>query len=323
VVGLNYAPDHYDSDHQSHPDWKLFASESSSGFRSRGIYSSGNNQSSSYDDSWAGWGQSAEQSWKDVDSRAWVAGEFIWTGIDYIGEPTPYEWPSKSSYFGAIDTANFPKDVFYFYQSRWNHDGPAMVHVVPMDWTSWAPGQSVRVLVYSNADSVELFLNGSSLGSKAEDPVAGHANAGHLEWSVPFAAGTLEARATKNGAAVATDTVKTAQAAASLAVTADRASIVADGRDLAFVEVDVVDAQGVLVPRASDMIDFEIEGPGVLVGVDNGDATNHESYKGQSRSAFSGKALAIIQATTTPGTITVTAKSGSLEPGSVTIATKR
>jgi beta-galactosidase len=321
IVGINYAPDQYDSLHKSHPSWKLFASESSSAFRSRGIYKSSNNQSSSYDDSVAGWGTSAERSWTDVNSRAWVAGEFIWTGVDYIGEPTPYEWPSKSSYFGAIDTANFPKDIFYFYQSRWNHGGPAMVHIVPMDWTNWTSGQSVRVFAYSNADSVELFLNGKSLGSKNVDPTPGHPNAGHLEWSVPFATGTLEAKATKGGSVVASNKVQTASAAASLALNADRASIKADGRDLVFVEVDVVDAQGVLVPRASDKIDFAIDGPGTLVGVDNGDATNHESYKGHSRSAFSGKALAIIQSTTTPGMVTVKATSGSLKGSSVVIAT--
>src|SRR5450755_158358 len=136
VVGVNYAPDRYDSLHTAHPTWKIFASESSSALRSRGIYNNSNNQESSYDDSWAGWGASAEASWTNVNTRAFVAGEFIWTGIDYIGEPTPYTWPSKSSYFGAIDTADFPKDVFYFYQSKWNASGPTMVHVVPMDWTS-------------------------------------------------------------------------------------------------------------------------------------------------------------------------------------------
>ena len=321
IVGINYAPDRYDSLHQSHANWKLFASESSSAFRSRGIYQSGNNQSSSYDDSVAGWGQSAEQSWADVNKRPWVAGEFIWTGIDYIGEPTPYEWPSKSSYFGAIDTANFPKDIYYFYQSRWNYGGPTMVHIVPMDWTSWTPGQPVRVFAYSNADSVELFLNGKLLGSKNVDPVAGHPNAGHLEWSVPFATGMLEAKATKGGSLLASDKVQTAGAPASLVFKVDRTSIRADGQDLAFVEVDVVDVQGVLVPRANDEIDFSIDGPGTIAGVDNGDATNHEPYQGRSRSAFSGKALAIIRSTTTPGSVTVKATSGSLTASSTTIAT--
>jgi len=321
IVGINYAADLYDSLHKSHPTWKLFASESSSAFRSRGIYNNNNTQATSYDTNVAGWGASSEKSWTDVNTRAWVAGEFIWTGVDYIGEPTPYEWPAKSSYFGAIDTANFPKDIFYFYQSRWNYDGPPMVHIVPMDWTSWTTGKSVQVFVYSNADSVELFLNGSSLGSKVVDPVAGHANSGHLLWSVPFAAGTLQAKATKNGELVATDIVQSAGAPANLALKVDRAAIDADGRDLAFVEIDVTDAQGVLVPQASNKIDFVLEGPGTLVGVDNGDPISHESYKANFRSAFSGKALAIVQSSTMPGTITLRATSGSLKGGSVAITT--
>jgi beta-galactosidase len=316
LVGINYAPDRYDSVHTSNPSYKMLASESSSALRSRGIYNSNNTQCSSYDDQAAGWGATAEASWKNVNTRAWIAGEFIWTGFDYIGEPTPYTWPAKSSYFGIIDTANFPKDVYYFYQSKWNAGGPPMVHIVPMNWTNWTSGQSVKVMVYTNADSVELFLNGKSQGSKTMD-----AATGHLQWSVPFATGTLEAKASKGGTVVASDKLQTAGAAAALTVQADRSSIVADGRDLSFVEVDVVDAQGVLVPQASNTIDFTISGPGTIVGVDNGNPISHESYKGTSRSAFSGKALAIIQSTTSAGTITLKAAAGSLTGGSVTITT--
>jgi len=316
VVGINYAPDRYDSVHTAHPTWKMFASESSSALRSRGIYNNDNTQCSSYDDYAAGWGATAEASWKNVNTRAWIAGEFIWTGFDYIGEPTPYVWPAKSSYFGAIDTAYLPKDAFYFYQSKWNASGPPMVHLVPMDWTSWTKGQQVKVMAYTNADSVELFLNGSSLGSKTID-----AATGHLQWSVPFATGTLEAKASKGGAVVATDTVQTAGAAAALALKVDRATIAADGRDLAFVEVDVVDAQGVVVPQASDKVDFALSGPGSIAGLDNGNSVSHESYKGTSRSVFSGKAMAIVQSTTTPGSITLDASSGALKGASVTITT--
>jgi beta-galactosidase len=316
VVGVNYAPDRYDTLHTAHPTWKIFASESSSALRSRGIYNNSNNQESSYDDSWAGWGASAESSWTNVNTRAFVAGEFIWTGIDYIGEPTPYTWPSKSSYFGAIDTADFPKDVFYFYQSKWNASGPTMVHVAPMDWTSWTKGQAVKVMVYTNADSVELFLNGTSQGSKTMT-----ATTGHLQWSVPFATGTLQAKATKGGTVVATDTVQTAGAAAKLVLAADRSSITADGRDLAFVEVDIDDAQGIVVPKANNTIAVSVTGPGTLVGLDAGDSTNHDSYKGTSHAAFSGKLMAIVRSTTTPGTITLTASSGSLTGSSVMVTT--
>ena len=312
--------------HSSHPTWKLFASESSSAVRSRSVYktpvttnilSSSDNQCSSYDNSVVSWGTSAEGSWSSVNTRAsYIAGEFIWTGFDYIGEPTPYGWPSKSSYFGAIDTAGFPKDIFYFYQSKWNAAGPTMVHIVPMDWTSWTAGQAVTVWVYTNADSAELFLNGTSQGSKTMNSTTAH-----LQWSVPFATGTLQAKATKGGTVVATDTVQTAGAAAKLALKADRASITADGRDLAYVEVDIVDAQGVVVPQASNTIAFTISGPGALVGLDAGDSTNHDSYKGTSHAAFSGKLMAIVQSTTTAGTITLKATSGSLTGGSVVITT--
>jgi beta-galactosidase len=325
VVGLNYAPYVYDSLHSSNPTWKFFASESSSAVRSRDVYktpvttnilTSSDNQCSSYDNSVVSWGTSAEGSWSSVNTRAFIAGEFIWTGFDYIGEPTPYSWPSKSSYFGAIDTAGFPKDIFYFYQSKWNAAGPTMVHIVPMDWTSWTAGQSVTVWAYSNADSVELFLNGKSQGSKTMTGTTAH-----LQWSVPFATGTLQAKATKGGVVVATDTVQTAGAAASLALKADRASIAADGSDLAYVEVDIVDAQGVVVPQANDTIAVTISGSGALVGLDAGDSTNHDSYKGTSHAAFSGKLMAIVQSTTTAGSVTLKATSGSLTGGSVDITT--
>ena len=316
LVGINYAPDRYDSVHTSNPAYKMLASESSSALRSRGIYNNNNNQQSSYDDTAAGWGHTAETSWKNVNTRAWIAGEFIWTGFDYIGEPTPFEWPSKSSYFGAIDTATFPKDVFYFYQSKWNASGPTMVHIVPMNWTNWTAGQAVKVLVYSNADSVEVFLNDKSQGSKTVDP-----SVSKLQWSVPFATGTLVAKATKGGAVAATDTLKTAGAAAALTLKADRATITADGRDLSFVEVDIVDAQGVIVPQANNRVDFTITGPGAIVGLDGGDPTNHDSYKGTSHAAFSGKLMAIVQSTTTAGKVTLKASSGSLTGSSVDITT--
>ena len=334
VVGLNYAPYVYDSLHSSNPTWKFFASESSSAVRSRGVYelpvtsnilTSSTTQCSSYDNSVVSWGTSAEGSWQSVNTRDFIAGEFIWTGFDYIGEPTPYAWPAKSSYFGAIDTSGFPKDIYYFYQSRWNYDGPTMVHITPMDWTSWTAGESVPVYVYSNADSVELFLNGTSLGSKNVDPKPADPNSGHLQWSVTFASGTLEAKATKNGAVVATDTVQTAGAPAGVVLKVDRGSIAADGLDLAYVEADIVDSKGVLVPQADNEIDFSVTGPGTLVGVDNGNAISHESYKGASRAAFSGKALAIIQSTTSAGKVTIQATSGTgataLSTGSVDVLT--
>ena len=288
VVGLNYAPYVYDSLHSSHPTWRFFASESSSAVRSRGCCRVAGHvehsdvqhkQVSSYDNSVVSWGTSAEGSWQAINTRNFIAGEFIWTGFDYIGEPTPYGWPSKSSYFGAIDTAGFPKDIFYFYQSRWNSGGPTMVHIVPVDWTSWTAGQQVPVWAYSNADSVELFLNGQSLGSKTVDANPSDSGSARLAWLVPFATGTLRSKATKNGVVVATDTVQTAGSPAALALKPDRTTITADGSDLSYVEVDVVDAKGVLAPQASNTIAFSIAGPGAIAGVDNGNPVSHESTR--------------------------------------------
>jgi len=179
----------------------------------------------------------------------------------------------------------------------------------------------VPVYVYSNADSVELFLNGTSLGSQDINPAPSQPGSGHLLWTVPFAKGTLQAKATKNGAVAVTDTVQTAGAAAALKLTADRTTIAADGSDLAYVEVDIVDASGIVVPQAANVVTFTVTGAGAIAGVDNGDATSHEPYTGTTRSAFSGKALAILRSTKTSGTITLQATSGVLTSASVQIVT--
>ena len=323
LLGFSYSALDYTPYHTNHPTWKLIASESSSAVRSRGVYhlpvnqnvlTSSDNQCSSYDNSVVSWGNSAEDSWSAVNTRSYMAGEFVWTGFDYIGEPTPYNWPAKSSYFGIVDTAGFPKDIYYFYQSKWNSSGPPMVHIVPMDWTSWSAGQSVPVYVYTNCTSVELLLNGQSLGSKSMN-----ASTGHLRWDVTFASGTLRAQASNDGEAIAYDEVQTAGPAAKIILKVDRKHISANGIDLAFVEADVTDANDVLVPQASQKIDFTVIGPGTIVAVDNGNPVSLEAYKAASRSAFNGKALAIVQSTSTPGAISLQATSRGLTSGSIDI----
>src|SRR5262245_55790040 len=220
VVGYNYAPyaGDYDADHTAHPTWKLLGTEISAAVRSRGIYhtpagtvtkatsmSMPDRQCSSYDNETAGFGETAQVSYSYDNSRAFVAGSFIWAGFDYIGEPTPYSsYPSKRSYYGAIDTAGFPKDVYYFYKSRWTAE--PMVHILP-HW-NWTAGTTVTVYVYNNCESVELFLNNASQGSKAMT-----SSTLRLEWSVPWASGTLRADCKVGGSVVATDQVKTAGAA--------------------------------------------------------------------------------------------------------------
>lgn len=317
LVGYNYFPFMYDSGYKEHPEWKMFGSETSSAVRSRGIYKTptseniltdNDNQCSSYDNSVVSWGNSAESSYTEINKRKNMFGEFIWTGFDYIGEPTPYKWPSKSSYFGIVDTCGFPKDIYYFYQSKWTTK--PMVHVLP-HW-NWSNGTSVEVWAYSNCDTVELFLNGTSLGSKTVG------NAGHLSWNVNWAPGTLRAKGTKGGTVVY-DEVTTAGNASKVLLKPDREYIAADGKDLVYIEADIADSNNVLVPTATNTVNFSISGPGEIVGVDNGNGASIEPYKANSRKAFSGKCLVIVQPTKTSGEIVVTANSNGLSPASVTI----
>jgi beta-galactosidase len=327
VVGYNYAPyaGDYDADHAAHPTWNLLGTEISAAVRSRGIYhtpastitkattqSSPDRQSSSYDNEAAGFGETAQVSYAYDNSRAFVAGSFIWAGFDYIGEPTPYHtYPSKSSYYGAIDTAGFPKDVYYFYKSRWTTE--AMVHILP-HW-NWTAGTTVTVFVYNNCDSVELFLNNTSQGSKTMT-----ASTLRLEWNVAWASGTLRADCRRGTSVAATAQVRTAGAASRIALSADRTAIRADGKDLVFITGDIQDANGAIVPSAENTVSFAVSGAGRLVGVDNGNPIDTASYKGTSRKAFSGKVLAIIQSTGSPGQITVTATSSGLTMASTTVS---
>ncbi|MGB7540117.1 MAG: glycoside hydrolase family 2 TIM barrel-domain containing protein, partial [Anaerolineales bacterium] len=279
AVGYNYNTHLYDLHHAQFPDWKMYASETSSAVRTRGVYKTptGQNlltgddlQCSSYDNSIVEWGLSAEESWKRVNSRKFIAGEFIWSGFDYIGEPTPYAWPAKSSYFGIVDTCGFPKDAYYFYRSRWT-DRP-MLHLLP-HWNGRAD-ETVPVWAYTNCDEVELFHGKVSLGVRrfeADGPL-------HLEWKVPFRPGVLRAVGRKNGRIVARDEIRTAGAPAAVRLSADRNAISADGKDLAFVTADIVDAKGVIVPDAANRVRFHRTGPGEIAGVDNGDPFCREPY---------------------------------------------
>jgi beta-galactosidase len=319
LVGYNYNPGIYAARHSEHPGWKIFGSETSSAVRSRGIYKTptnqniltgSDNQCSSYDNSVVSWGNSAESSYTEINNRRFIAGEFIWTGFDYIGEPTPYGWPSKSSYFGIIDTCGFPKDIYYFYQSKWSTT--PMVHILP-HW-NWSNGTTVEVWAYSNCDTVELFLNGVSQGAKNVG------NSLHLSWNVSWSSGTIQAKGTKGGTVVY-DEITTAGSPARVQLIPDRTSIIADGTDLVFIETTITDSNGVLVPDATNTVNFSVSGPGTIVGVDNGNSPSTESYKGNTRKAFSGKCLVIVQATKTAGSIVVNASSSGLSSGSVTITT--
>lgn len=266
---------------------------------------------SSYDNSTAPWGAGHEEMWKLVKKHDWFSGMYIWTGWDYLGEPTPFPWPAVSSYFGIIDLAGFPKDPYYFYQSEWTNT--PVLHIFP-HW-NWKPGEKVDIVAYfNNADEVELFLNGRSQGTKRKQ-----GDDMRVFWRLAFEPGLLKAVSRKNGKVVLSREVRTAEPPAKIVLTPDRQEIKADGTDLSFVTVKVVDKNGTLVPLADNLVKFDLIGPGSIVGVDNGNQISHESFKANQRKAFHGMALAIVQAKQKPGRIMLKAAAEGLEPASVVI----
>lgn len=339
LVGFNYSENNYQGYHDMHPEWKLYGAETSSATRSRGVYThpydynSGTTyddlQQSSYDNDYVAWGRTAEDAWKADRDLKHIAGQFIWTGFDYIGEPTPYydTFPAKSSYFGAVDTAGFPKDIFYYYQSQWTKE--PMVHLLP-HW-NWDEGETVRVLAYTNMPEVELILNGKSIGTRKYQSKTTSWGASYyetengqtyLEWDVPFEAGTLEAIARDdNGTIIAKDKVITAGKPHAIKLTADRRVIDADGHDVSFVTIEVVDKEGFTVPTADHLINFDLSGAGTLAGVDNGDGASIERYKDNHRTLFNGKALAILKAEKHAGEIILEASSVGLKSDRLTVFT--
>ncbi len=326
LQGINYSPGNYDRFHALHPEMPLYGSETSSEVGTRGVYGpdtfsidgitylgdQAKGYISAYDLHAPPWANTAEAAWQPIADRPYVAGGFVWTGFDYKGEPTPFGWPDINSNFGVMDECGFPKDTYYYYQSVWG-DHP-VVHVFP-HW-NWAgkEGQPVNVWAYSNADSVELLLNGKSVGAQAMP------KNGHVHWSVPYAPGTLEARAYQGSKMIATDAVQTTGAPAALRMTTDRAALKADGEDVTMVEVDVVDAQGRIVPTAGNKVTFHMTGAGRLAGVGNGDPSCHEPDQAGSRSAFQGKCLVIVGAGEAPGKLRLTAASPGLRPASLSLA---
>ena len=265
---------------------------------------------SAYDNVSAPWGSTHEETWKIVKKHDFFSGMFIWTGWDYIGEPTPYPWPSVTSYFGIIDLAGFPKDTYYMYQSEWTNQ--PVLHLFP-HW-NWKPGEKVDVVAYFNADEVELFLNGRSQGTKRKQ-----GDEAQVFWRIPYEPGVLKAVSRKNGRVVLTREVRTASEPARIELVPDRKTLKADGVDLSFVTVKVVDRNGTLVPFADDLIKFEVTGEASIAGVDNGYQASHESFKGKQRKAYHGMALAIVQTKQKPGRIVLKASSANLPPASVVL----
>ena len=265
---------------------------------------------SSYDNCSAPWGTTHRDAWRLMKANDFLSGMFIWTGFDYLGEPTPYWWPARSSYFGIIDLAGFPKDAFWFYQSEWT-DKPVL-HLFP-HW-NWNPGQTVDVWAYTNCDEVELFLNGVSLGKKEK----GDEDL-NLVWSVQHEAGTLTAVGYSDGSETMRSEVRTAGEPAAIVLSADRSEISADGHDLSFITVTVVDKDNVPVPHADNLVEFSVEGPGFIAGVDNGSQTSMEPFKADYRKAFNGKCLVVLQSGEEKGVITLNASSAGLAGAACTV----
>jgi len=287
-----------------------------------------NHQVSSYDGYRPGWANTPDQEFLALEKSPWVAGEFVWTGFDYLGEPTPYSWPARSSYFGILDLSGFPKDRYYQFKAHWT-DQP-VVHVFP-HWT-WPgfEGKSIPVKVITNADSVELFLNGQSLGSKnfpadCEQEATGKGGAMEpslkLAWAVPYAPGELKAVATKDGKVVATDIVKTAGAPARIVAAADRDTIESGDRDLSYITVSILDKDGNICPDAAPELQFAVTGDAAsIIGLDNGDPTNHEFFQGAQHKAFHGLALTILKSHgDATGDATLKITGDGLEPATVTV----
>jgi beta-galactosidase len=333
LIGYNYAQNTFADFPKVYPGKKFIATETTSALATRGHYDmpsdsirrwperwdkpfdKGNpdNTCSSYDNCSAPWGSTHEETWKIVKKYDFLSGMYIWTGFDYIGEPTPYDWPSRSSYFGIVDLAGFPKDAYYMYQSEWT-DKPVL-HIFP-HW-NWKAGQTVDVWAYTNCDEVELFLNGQSVGTERK-----MGNDLHLMWRLPFSPGTLRAVGRKGGKEVLAREIRTAGTPAKVSLEADRSTIDADGRDLSFITVRVLDEAGTMVPYADNLIHFKLSGEGKIAGVDNGLQTSLEPFQANERKAFNGMCLVVVQSNEKPGQIELEAESDGLAGSSVMIHSK-
>jgi beta-galactosidase len=309
IIGDNYNQKSYGAIHQAHPDKTIFGSEDTNEKTTRGEY---------VNDPTNGWCSCytmSDKRWLPVATQPFIAGSFTWTGFDYRGEPNPHGWPDISNNTGLLDVCGFPKDKYYYFESCWS-DKP-MVHLLPAGW-NWPgkEGQNIRVVAFSNAQRVELFLNGKSLGPK-DMP-----RDGHLEWRVPYHPGQLVAKGSRDGQVVATDTVETTGAPARIQLSPDRTTLQADGEDAVVVPVSILDAQGRLVPNTDNRVHFQFSGDGRIMGVGNGNPSDHDSDRADQRNAFHGHCLAVIQAGSHPAVLELTATSPGLSPASITFQSR-
>ena len=318
VVGVNYQVKDYDKIRAAYPDKPIVSTEDTSQIMTRGEYVTDRSKHTvaSYDDVFSGWDKysNVRNSWEAIARQPSFAGGFSWSGFDYRGEPTPYGWPAVSSFFGAMDLCGFPKTEFYIRQALWIKDRPVLTLVPHWNWPG-KEGQPIKVMALANCDTVELSLNGKSLGGKPVDKFQ------MVSWEVPYAPGKLEAVGKTNGRKVSEFTVETTGEPVALRLTPDRTALAADGCDAVPVTVEALDAQGRHVPTANLPVEFEISGPGAIIGVGNGDPTSHELEKGNKRSLFNGLAQVIVQSTRDAGEIKLTASADGLKPATATVQT--
>lgn len=333
LIGFNYHDDWFAGVPEKFPGKPFIVAESVSALMTRGYYRMPSDETvicperwdkpyfddsfscSSYDNCHVPWGNSHEGTMRHVKNNDFISGQYVWTGFDYLGEPTPYGWPARSSYFGIVDLAGFPKDVYYLYQSEW-HPEKKVLHLFP-HW-NWTPGQDIDMWAYyNNADEVELFVNGESQGvrTKGKDDF-------HVVWRVKYESGVVKVVSRKDGKTVLEKEIHTAGEPAQIRLTADRNEIKSDGRDLSFVTVEVLDKDGNLCPNADNQIMFDVQGAGFIAGVDNGSPVSMEKFKADYRKAFYGKCLVVVQSDGKSGGIKLTATSEGLKTAVTAIKAK-
>lgn len=332
IIGYNYHNANIPDVPKNFPGKPFIITESNSALMTRGYYRMPSNEMfiwperwdkpfydesfscSSYENCHVPWGNTHEENIKLVRNNDFISGQYIWTGFDYIGEPTPYGWPARSSYFGIVDLAGFPKDVYYLYQAEWTNK--QVLHLFP-HW-NWTEGQEIDMwCYYNNADEVELFINGESQGIRSKDK-----DNLHVVWRVKFIPGTVKVVARKNGNIIAEKEIHTAGTPHKIRLTPDRNIITADGKDLSFVTVEVLDKDNNLCPLSENLINFEVKGNTFIAGVDNGCQTSMERFKDNKRKAFNGKCLVVLQNNGEKGTATLTANSNGLESSTIEIKSK-
>jgi len=318
IQGFNYLNESFEKFHNDFPNQPTIFTESSSAVSDRGIYENDAAHAyvGNYTDftlEWLNWVRRTEDAWKPITENDYLSGAFVWTGFDYKGEPSPYGWPNISSHFGILDMCGFPKDVYYYYKANWQ-DNPA-VHITP-HW-NWPrrEGKPISVIVFSNAPTVELSLNGVSLGRKACP------RNGHAEWTAVYEPGTLTARGyAADGRLTATDEVATAGKPYRIELRTDLAKLAANGEDMSVVEASIVDENDNFVPIASDKVQFTISGgAGLIAGTGNGDPNDHTPDASNERRAFNGRLAAIIRSTGKRGVVRVTATGAGLKPATIAI----